>query len=320
MSLTDKQLSIEEFHWHLGLLQNLDVGLIVLDEQYRIQLWNSFMENYSGRRDSELLGQSLFQQFPELPATWLQRKLDAVFLLGNRSFITWQERPYLFRFKPARPITGKAAHMYQNITLIPLSSPDSQIHHVGMLIYDMTDTVMGYLDLEAANRELSRLSRTDRLTGLNNRGFWEASLRQEFDRYLRSGNSSSLIMLDIDHFKQINDSYGHQAGDEVLRTLSHLIQQHARSTDIAGRYGGEEFGILLVDTPASRAEVLAERLRRAVIDTVVKYKEREIVFSISLGIAENEETQQDHNAWLGLADRALYLSKHHGRNQTTVLP
>lgn len=318
MAQHSQTLSIEEFHWHIGLLQNLDVGLIVLDRDYCVQLWNTFMANHSGRTDSEVRERNLFELFPDLPADWFRRKLDTVFLLRNRAFITWQERPCLFRFKPDRPITGKAAHMYQNVTLIPLTSPSGSVSHVGVLIYNVTDAAMNHLDLEAANTELSHLSRTDRLTGLFNRGYWEECLQHEHDRFLRSQQPSSLIMLDIDHFKNINDTHGHPAGDEAIRALARLIQQHIRSTDTAGRYGGEEFGILLPDTTAERAEVLAERLRQAAEDTLVTHEQERIRFTISLGIAQSAPDDEDHCQWLGRADQALYRSKQNGRNQTTI--
>ncbi|MBT00762.1 MAG: sensor domain-containing diguanylate cyclase [Oceanospirillaceae bacterium] len=314
----EQTLSIDAFHWHIGLLQNLDVGLVVLDQDHKIHLWNTFMANHSGRTDSEVREQDLFQLFPELPKDWFRRKLETVFMLRNRAFITWQERPYLFHFKPDRPITGKADHMYQNVTLIPLTSPDGTVRHVGVLIYDMTDAAMSHLDLEVANQELSRLSRTDRLTGLFNRGYWEECLEHEHDRFLRSGNTSSLIMLDIDHFKQINDTFGHPAGDEAIRRLAELIREHTRSTDTPGRYGGEEFGILLPDTPADRAEILAERLRKAAQNTVVVHEGERIQFTISLGIAEASGENGEHTGWLSRADEALYHSKQNGRNQTTI--
>lgn len=318
MDHNQQTLSIDAFHWHIGLLQNLDVGLVVLDEQHRVHLWNAFMVNYSGMTDSYVRDRNLFELFPELPKEWLTRKLNTLFQLCNRSFITWQERPWLFQFKPSRPLTGKAAQMYQNVTLIPLTSPDGEVHQVGILIYDMTDAAMSHLDLESANEELARLSRTDRLTGLNNRGYWEECLQHEYDRYLRSNRSSSLIMLDIDHFKQINDNYGHQAGDQVIRALAKLIGAHIRSTDSAGRYGGEEFGILLPDTSASHAEVLAERVRRAAQEAKIYYDDKSITFTLSLGIAESLVEDTDYESWLKRADNALYASKQNGRNQTTL--
>ncbi|KEA65754.1 diguanylate cyclase (GGDEF domain) with PAS/PAC sensor [Marinobacterium lacunae] len=318
MGQNQQTLSIDAFHWHIGLLQNLDVGLVVLDEQYHVHLWNSFMANYSGLSDSDVRERNLFELFPDLPAQWFKSKLNTVFHLRNRAFITWQERPWLFNFKPNRPFTGKAAQMYQNVTLIPLTSPDGEVHQIGILVYDMTDAAMSHLDLEAANQELARLSRTDRLTGLSNRGYWEECLEHEYDRFLRNHRSSSLIMLDIDHFKKINDTYGHQAGDQVIRSLAQLIKEHIRSTDSAGRYGGEEFGILLPDTSDSHAEVLAERLRRAAQDALIYYGDETIRFTLSLGIAESQPDDSHHESWIKRADEALYKSKQGGRNQTTI--
>ncbi|WP_151703366.1 diguanylate cyclase [Nitrincola alkalilacustris] len=318
MKLGEQNISIEEFHWQLGLLQTLDVGLIVLDHDFKIQLWNSFMVNHSGISDSKVRNKSLFDTFPELPATWLKRKLNSVFLLNNRAFITWEERPYLFRFKSYRPITGRADFMYQNITLIPLASPSGQVEHLGILIYDMTDAAVSRLDLQQANAELSQLSRTDRLTKLNNRGYWEECVKHEFERYVRTQIPSSLVMLDIDHFKPINDTLGHLAGDEVIRKLASEISHHARATDIAGRYGGEEFGILLVNTPAANAEIFAERLRSAVEGLDIRYDDKRIDITVSIGIAEVDNLQDDYHRWIEQTDQALYFSKEHGRNRVTV--
>ncbi|TCK08432.1 sensor domain-containing diguanylate cyclase [Marinobacterium mangrovicola] len=311
--------AIDKFHWHTELLQNLDVGLVVLDRDYRVQLWNRFMVNHSGMDESGVLTQSIFSLFAELPEKWLKGKMQSVFMLRNRSFITWQERTCLFNFKPDRPFTGKTKQMYQNVTLIPLTNPEGTVTHIGIIIYDMTDAAISHQRLAKANEELQSLSRTDRLTGLNNRGYWEECLEREYNRFLRSGQPSCLIMLDIDHFKKINDTYGHPAGDKAIRALSSLIQNHIRSTDIAGRYGGEEFAILLPDTADYQAEVLAERLRLAVQALEIVYREQSFVFTISLGIAQASADDSDHDHWLRRADQALYQSKLQGRDQTTLL-
>lgn len=102
--------------------------------------------------------------------------------------------------------------------------------------------------LEVANTELAKLSRTDRLTPLSNRGHWEEKLIAEFTRFKRYAVECTLVMFDIDHIKKVNDSFGHQAGDEVLRTMAQLLRKMVRTTDIVGRYGGEEFGVILAST------------------------------------------------------------------------
>jgi diguanylate cyclase (GGDEF)-like protein len=264
------------------------------------------------------VGKNLFELFPEIPKRWFQHKLDSVFMLKARSFITWEQRPFLLHFKNYRPITGLAEFMYQNITLLPLLSVDGSVQHVGVIIYDVTDTATNKRQLETANAQLAQLSRTDRLTGLFNRGYWEERLQQEFARCQRSGLAGSLMMFDIDHFKKVNDTYGHQAGDEVIRTTARLLLDSIRSTDIAGRYGGEEFAVILPDTPATESRILAERLRTRIQQTPVEFDGQRIDFTVSLGIADVHADMAGHAQWLSHSDQALYQAKEGGRNQSVI--
>jgi len=127
-------------------------------------------------------------------------------------------------------------------------------------------------------------------------------------------------MIDIDHFKNVNDTYGHMVGDEVIRHISALIREHVRETDISGRYGGEEFTILLADTSLKNSYVFAERLRREVEAAVVKYNDIEVKYTISLGVAEIDPSIKNHEAWIECADAALYHSKENGRNKVSLHP
>ncbi|MBU1192503.1 MAG: diguanylate cyclase [Gammaproteobacteria bacterium] len=316
--MSSSNSNIDGFHWLLDMVQTLDVGLMVLDREYRVMLWNGFMENHSGQPAAYVIGNNLFEQFPDIPKNWFQRKAESVFLLESRAFTTYEQRPYLLRFKNYRPITGTAEFMYQNMTLIPLLSPDGKINHIGVILYDVTDIAVGKQALETANSTLAKLSRTDRLTGLNNRGYWEECLQVEFARFQRTKQLSTLIMFDIDHFKKVNDTYGHQAGDEVIRLTSKTLQSSIRTTDIAGRYGGEEFGVILIDTNAEQCQYLAERLRKKIAALNVGFEQHEIKFTISLGIAEVSTAMGDHAAWINASDQALYQAKHGGRNQSVV--
>jgi diguanylate cyclase (GGDEF)-like protein len=309
------KIDIKEIHWMMDMFQSIDLGLVIVDKNYRVTVWNAFMVNHSGQQPDRVIGRNLFELFPELPQDWFHRKAESVRMLKSRAFTTWEQRPYLFKFKNYRPITGTAPFMYQNATFIPLVSPNGEVDLVGVVVSDVTDVAISRQDLEAANLELERLSRTDRLTQLNNRGYWEECLTREFRRMQRTQHSCSLIMFDIDHFKKVNDTYGHQAGDEVIRVTSEMLRKALRKTDVAGRYGGEEFGVILVDTKIDGAVIFANRLRENIEALTVKAEQHEIRYTISLGVAEFNPSMTDHKKWIESADQALYEAKHLGRNR-----
>ena len=110
---------MKEFHWLMEMVQTVDVGLVVIEEDFTVKVWNSFMESHSGVSAEAIRSTSLFEQFPDLPVEWLKQKTNTVFGLRNRSFMTWEQRPYLFKFKNYRPITGTEEFMYQNVTISP---------------------------------------------------------------------------------------------------------------------------------------------------------------------------------------------------------
>lgn len=313
--LPETTLSLE---WLLDIFRSIDVGVVIVERDYKIKLWNSFMANHSGIASPDVMNKNLFEACRELPQKWLQQKIDSVFLMNIRSFITWEQRPYVFKFKNYRPITGTAEYMYQNVTLIPLHSKDGEVTHVGLVVYDVTDIAISQDKLESANKLLAQLSRTDKLTQLYNRGYWEEALRLEFERSRRTGQSACLVMFDIDHFKKVNDSYGHQAGDAVIRNTAYALKNTIRKTDVAGRYGGEEFAVILNCVDGNTAKYFAERLRKKIECQQVVYEGKDIHYTISLGIAELDASMQSYQQWIEAADAALYDSKNKGRNQTSM--
>jgi diguanylate cyclase (GGDEF)-like protein len=318
MSLQTEQ--INELHWLMEMLHTIDVGLVVLDRDYRIQIWNGFMENHSGLLPREVKEKEIFELFEEIPEDWFRRKAESVFLLKNKAFTIWEQRPYVFKFNNYRPITGTAEFMFQNTTFIPLISATGVVTHLCLLVYDVTDNAIHKKDLEKANADLALLSQIDGLTQLFNRNHWQHCLEAEFKRFKRSHHSSCLVMLDIDHFKNVNDTYGHMVGDDVIKHLAKLIREQVRETDISGRYGGEEFVVILPDTDIDQAIVFAERLRETVANAVVTHNDIDITYTISLGIAEVESAFEHEGSWIECADEALYQSKENGRNKVTLHP
>lgn len=317
--MSDIQSQMSEIHWMMDMFQTVDVGLVVLDRQYNVQIFNGFMENHSGYTPSRAKDALIFELFPELDEEWFRHKAEPVFLLKNRAFTIWEQRNYIFKFRNYRPITSSARFMYQNSTFIPLSDVRGEVKHICVIVYDVTDVAVNRIELQSVNGELKRLSRTDRLTGLNNRGYWEECLRQEYNRLQRNTMKvSSLLIFDIDHFKRVNDGYGHAAGDLAIKHCANVLKTNMRDTDIGGRFGGEEFTMILVDTNANEAMIFAERMRKALESSFVKYEEIVIKFTVSLGIAEFSGTFGSHTKWIAAADAALYTSKETGRNKTSI--
>ncbi len=314
-----KDKHIIESEWLKEILHSINVGLVVVDLEYRIMVWNEYMENRSGYTAEQAIDKIVYELFPEIPAEWFKNKVTSVTTLGNRSFTTWEQNPYLFKFKNYRPVTGSVDYMYQNTTFMPMSSLVSgELNLVGIFIYDVTDAAISKLELEISNNELKKLSRTDRLTQLNNRGYWEECLAKEFLRLKRTEQPSSLIILDIDHFKKVNDTYGHMAGDEVIRQTAAVLREGIRDTDIAGRYGGEEFVLILVEAKADEAFILAERLRKKIEAMTVIYEDMKIKYTVSMGISQASDASEGCLKWLECSDNALYISKKSGRNQSTI--
>ena len=168
------------------------------------------------------------------------------------------------------------------------------------------------------NRQLDQLSRTDALTGLSNRSHWLETVGVEWLRYQRNQRPAALILLDVDGFKQINDRYGHAAGDQLLGDLARLLQRGLRDVDTPGRLGGDEFGIVLPETDLERASAVAERIRLLAENSRPERAGQHIPWTISLGVAAVGEDSHDVGGWMRQADLALYRAKAQGRNRVCV--
>lgn len=175
-------------------------------------------------------------------------------------------------------------------------------------------------ELEEANHELAQKNTLDELTGLFNRRFYDQKILAEYRRSKRNLTPLSLIIIDIDHFKAVNDNYGHLAGDQCLVWLSlHIKKSLKRSSDMAFRYGGEEFCVILPDTDEKGAMALAEALRKNIEHQACTHKDIEIPLTISSGVFTylQQDDIQPEQIFMG-ADKALYEAKNNGRNQTQV--
>lgn len=175
-------------------------------------------------------------------------------------------------------------------------------------------------ELKHSNELLKELSNTDPLTQLFNRRYMMEVLEKEIQRTARKGAPVSLIIIDIDHFKKVNDVYGHQQGDVVLVNVANLVKRHLRSYDVAARYGGEEFVGILPETPLDEAMAVAERVRTAIQQLTFVNKLQTLRITISMGVATYPGPGVDTiDDFIRIADEALYRAKSEGRNRVITL-
>ncbi|HEB12074.1 MAG TPA: diguanylate cyclase, partial [Actinobacteria bacterium] len=244
------------------------------------------------------------------------------------------EMTQVFTACPSEKKVGGHEDLEEELSSVGLSDPSRKLNcslcgyttctgHAGAVIMGLSDWSaclpnQRRLLQEKASR-LKEATYTDALTGLvNHRGFVDA-LGAEHHRYIRYKTELSVIMSDVDSFKQINDVHGHLQGDKVLKLLAQILVQNLRETDIAARYGGDEFAIILPEISQEEAVIVAEKLRAKVSDTVFWLGEdiRERV-SLSLGICSATERDTDPAMFLNRADKALYKAKRAGRNRTVI--
>ena len=229
------------------------------------------------------------------------------------------------RFGDALLALAGGAHLYECESSFVRLDGAARQNELSLLVMpghaDSLDFVMvSSLDIterKRMNAELLQLATTDFLTGLPNRRHFMASLENEHARLQRElASSASVLMLDIDHFKRVNDEYGHAVGDAVLRHLGALMCQALRKVDVPGRVGGEEFAILLPGTDLGAAAVFAERLRRRVAESSLTIDGGTVItITVSIGMAAMAGTDADCDAVLARADEALYRAKRGGRNR-----
>lgn len=279
-----------------SVLENVDACIYTKDRQRRYTYANAKMAAVVGRAPPELIGRTDEELVaPELAADW--RVLD------DRVFATGQTQS---GEEISTSTTGEIRHFW--VVQIPQRDSHGEIVSLLGISTDFTE-------FYRLKEELARQATTDELTGMRNRRSLLETARQEFARATRYGHSLSVLMLDIDDFKRINDAYGHDVGDKVLKAVADACRRELRDSDVLGRLGGEEFGVLLPNTGSGSAAVVAERLR-ARIDALRLGGDwgGDIMPKVSVGVAGMEGASRIE-AVLKRADQAMYAAKAAGRNR-----
>jgi diguanylate cyclase (GGDEF)-like protein len=301
------------------VIERVGFGIFVLDRDLNVLMWNRFMADHSGKTAEQVTGKSIFASFPELPRVWLTRKIESVFQLGSFAFSSWEQRPYLFKFDHDRPITGGVDFMQQDCTFMPLTH-EREVRAVCVTISDATHASMMQRARDEAVAKLQEFADRDGLTGIANRRYFELRIRDEFTRWQRYGGDLSMLLFDLDHFKRINDEFGHLVGDTVLRVMAERVAATVRVQDVFGRFGGEEFALLLPCTSFDDAMIVAEKVRRAICETPIDVQGARVPVTASVGVARaRREVTSSYEALINEADAALYTAKREGRNRTVGL-
>lgn len=291
-------------------------GLIVLDRNLRIVLWNRWMEEQSRLSCNDVLGKLISDLYPELLKKGFFWKIRNVFELGNYAFFSQKLHGYLFPFPATRFLGSDIQQMQQNVAVAPLRSSNGIIDYVCISIVDNTDAVIYRERLESVSRRIEEMSRLDYLTRLPNRRHLFERLEAELSRQKRTEVPLSLAMVDIDFFKMINDTYGHLCGDRILVQLADQLRLALRKYDFVGRYGGEEFCIVLPECRLDDAFQCMERLRASVNQTTFTYDETSVDVTVSIGITSTEGLEFiSTDTLLQQADKYLYEAKKSGRNR-----
>ncbi len=294
------------------IFEIVNFGLVILDNELNVKHWNQWMARHSGIEADRITGAFLLDFFPELNTPRFLRSCKMVIAFGNFSFFSQKLHHFLFPFKPDGSFKSMFEYMQQNCTLGPLRNDLNAITGIFLIVQDVTE-------LASYEQKLVEMNMKDGLTGIYNRRFFQTRLSEEYERHTRYAGMLSLIMFDIDFFKNVNDNYGHQCGDSVLKSVAAKIGSIIRKTDYLARYGGEEFCCLLPQTDLAAARRLAERFRLHIEALMTPCQGHDINVTISLGVSglHGEDSEE---MLLKRADQALYDAKNSGRNCTVVMP
>lgn len=326
-------------------------GIFTTDTELTITNWNRWMEEHSGLGASEIVGQNLLVAYPDIAARGVADTYRKA-LSGQSALLSHRFHRYVLPMPPSihEARTFPLPHMLQSARISPLTEADRIVGTL-TLIEDVTERVVRDSELEAhiarlwesekalqisrdalaarvreledRNREITLLgemlrnqSIRDPLTGLFNRRYMEESMEREISRAARAHHPLGIIMLDIDHFKKFNDSHGHPAGDALLRELGAFLLAGVRAGDIACRFGGEEFTLILPQAPADAVLQRAEDIREKVKKRVIRHQGGNLgPVSLSLGVALFPDHGVTSEELIQKADKALYAAKTNGRDR-----
>ena len=301
-----------------SVVQSVKVGVIVLDSQQRVVLWNRWMERTARIDAAAMLGCTFADAFPDMVNGRTHAAIREALENNFPSLISQTLNKAPFPLYAGLAMDIAAPRMQQGVQVIPLDVP-GESRFCLIQITDVSTAVQREKQLREQSVALKNLTVTDRLTGIPNRRRFDEYLEQEFARARRAVAPLSLCMIDIDFFKPYNDHYGPLQGDRCLSEVAQVLAAVVkRPTDLVARYGGEEFVAIMPDTNPDGALKLAEAMRAAIEALMIEHRHSASaqVVTVSIGVATQVPAQETASAQLvHAADVALYAAKHAGRNR-----
>ncbi len=302
---------------HQQILDHLSVGTVVLNSRLEIVFWNRWMSEHSAITLDDARGRVIHILFQGLIKKDFVKKAREVFRRGQPVFFTNKVHQTMFPFYAGRSYIEPALKpMQQTVILSPVKNDDNRVTQLLLTVFDITDWI-DYRDrLLQSKDELEKLSHTDELTQIPNRRSLMEQLAQELFHHNRRKRPMALAVIDLDHFKEVNDRYGHQTGDQALFEVARTISDSCRNYDIIGRYGGEEFVIMLPDSKREQALATCERVRQRVENNKFCHSRQAMRLTISIGLAcKDAQEKIEVEDLFQRADAALYRAKENGRNR-----
>lgn len=291
-------------------IENSGNGIAVLDAEDRFIFFNQTFISLFGLKDHPVLNHTYDELLIWMHSRGVGANTHSSSVEEWLEFVRRQHRSAAFRHFEVDLIDGRWLLVTEQVNVGG---------EVVLVCNDITNSKRTEHALQNAHKELERLALTDELTGLSNRRHFMQQLGDEHKRALRYRHPASLAILDLDHFKKINDQFGHAAGDDVLRHFSSVLRQSLRKQDFIGRLGGEEFALLLPETTQQEALVLLQRIRKALSSVTLEEIATGFLYTFSAGLTELKfDSPLNCKDWMQVADQALYQAKGAGRDQVCV--